>query len=59
MSKFLSLKPARPGLIVRDPQTLAALPDAGADVADTPYWRRRLKDGDVEQKPRPTAKKKD
>jgi hypothetical protein len=40
------LKP-QGGLIVKDPITLRALPAEGAKVVLTPYWKRRLRDGDV------------
>jgi hypothetical protein len=38
---------AAPGLVCRDPDLLDLLPDEGRDVPDTPYWQRRLRDGDV------------
>lgn len=38
------------GLTVRDPLTFQALPSEGAEVSLTPYWNRRLADGDVHQK---------
>lgn len=37
----------RPGLVVRDPQTLKPLPAEGAEVAASSHWRRRIADGDV------------
>lgn len=41
------LKPARPDLVVRDPQTHQPLPaDGDLKPLDT-YWQRRLIDGDV------------
>jgi hypothetical protein len=40
------LKPARDGLRVRQPDG-RLLPAEGARVAITPYWLRRLNDGDV------------
>lgn len=37
-----------PGCLVRDPQTREPLPPEGKDVGPlTPYWHRRLRDGDV------------
>jgi len=45
------LRPARDGLLVRDPTTGIPLPAAGAECTLTGpagrYWRRRLRDGDV------------
>lgn len=43
----MKVKPARPGLIIRDPHTRRALPDEGGDVPETSFWLRRLRDGDV------------
>lgn len=43
----MNVKPAKPGTVVRDPQTYERLPDEGAEVPDTSYWRRRLDQGDV------------
>jgi hypothetical protein len=41
------VKPAK-GRAVRDPATLALLPEEGRNVPDNdPFWRRRLRDGDV------------
>ncbi len=57
MKKPLNLKPTNPDLIVRDPNNRKALPVDGAEVPDTPYWRRRLKDGDVEKAKRSSKKK--
>jgi hypothetical protein len=42
-----TLKPARPGLLVRDPVTKRALPPEGAQVTFSSYWVRRLDEGDV------------
>ncbi len=36
-----------PGRTVRDPKTLEALPAEGRAVEMTPFWKRRLADGDV------------
>lgn len=41
------LKPAMPGLIVRDPKTAKPLPAEGELKTLTDYWRRRLRDNDV------------
>ena len=38
------------GLTVRDPLTLQALPAEGAEVNLTPYWTRRVADGDVRRR---------
>lgn len=35
------------GLSVRDPVKGVALPVEGAEVPDSIFWRRRLRDGDV------------
>lgn len=37
-----------PGLLVRDPATMAELPPEGIEVAETDlHWARLLRDGDV------------
>lgn len=41
------LKPAVPGLKVRDPKSYALLPDDGAEKEMNTYWRRRIACGDV------------
>jgi hypothetical protein len=46
MSNTYAVKPA-PGRIVPDPEYGDDLPAEGRDVPKTPYWVRRLKDGDV------------
>lgn len=43
------LTPKR-GLVVRDPLTGLQLPAEGAEVSMTPYWLRRMADGDVHEK---------
>lgn len=43
----MNVKPTTPGTVVRDPITMQRLPDEGAEVPDTEYWRRRLAQGDV------------
>lgn len=44
--KTLHLKP-RSGLIVPDPDRKDELPASGRTVVSSPYWHRRIKDGDV------------
>lgn len=40
---------AAPGRNPRDPISMATLPPEGREVRDTdPFWRRRLRDADVE-----------
>lgn len=41
---------------VPDPQAGDLLPAEGRTVDDTPYWRRRLSDGDVTLNPQAKAK---
>ncbi len=42
------------GRQVRDPRKVFFdLPSEGREVQDSPYWRRRLKEGDVTVKPQP------
>lgn len=43
----MRVRPATPGAIIRDPKTKKALPDDGANVGRSLYWRRRLRDGSV------------
>lgn len=43
----MKVRPATPETKVRDPERGGHLPAAGAEVPDTEYWRRRLRDGDV------------
>lgn len=43
----MKLKPTA-GRAVRDPVKGTLLPATGAEVGDSPFWRRRLRDGDVE-----------
>ncbi len=50
----IKLKP-RKGIRVLDPATRKPLPERGEKVTLTTYWRRRLRDGDVEQ-PQPPRK---
>lgn len=48
MDARLYVKPARPGLRVVDPDSGLALPEEGAEIRTTTYWRRRIRCGDVE-----------
>ncbi len=41
------VKPARAGLIVRDPITLRPLPETGAEVPETSYWLLHMRDGAI------------
>ena len=43
----INVKPARPGLVVRDPRSKRPLPENGGMVPDNSFWRRRLRSGDV------------
>ena len=44
----ITVKPANPELIVRDPfDNMQPLPASGKIVADSSYWRRRQMDEDV------------
>jgi len=36
-----------PGALVRDPFTKRPLPLEGAEVPETSFWLRRLRDGDI------------
>ena len=47
MINRLTIRPAVPGSVIRDPRTRRPLPDAGESVSDSSFWRRRLLDGDV------------
>ena len=42
-----TLWPAREGQICRDPVTKQPLPATGRNVVLSPYWQRRLIDGDA------------
>jgi len=43
----MHIKPS-PGLVVRDPVTMAKIPAEGVEVGDYDlYWAARLRDGDV------------
>lgn len=43
----MRVKPASPGLLVRDPVSKRALPEEGREVPESSYWMRRLRAGDV------------
>lgn len=43
----LTIKPAKPDLIVRDPDTGQPLAADGEVKPGNSYWLRRLRDGDV------------
>ncbi len=47
MSDTIFVKPARAGLVVRDPATRQKLAADGESKRRTPYWLRRIADGDV------------
>ncbi|QPC44004.1 DUF2635 domain-containing protein [Kaustia mangrovi] len=53
------VKPANSEIKVRDPRTMDHIPEVGRNVPETPYWRRRLRDGDVvtARPPKPTKAK--
>ncbi len=44
-----------PGRAVRDPVKGLLLPESGADVPDSGFWRRRLRDEDVSIVPTATV----
>ena len=55
MPRMLNLRPVH-GARVLDPDAVpvpAPLPVEGKMVEDTPYWRRRLRAGEVERVPEP------
>lgn len=35
------------GIVIRDPDLKTHLPAEGREVPDTPFWHRRIMDGDV------------
>jgi hypothetical protein len=51
----MRVKPA-PGRKVRDPRSMQFLPEAGREVPDQPFWRRRIRDGDVIEEKAAAAK---
>lgn len=58
---LIHIRPAK-GLRVLDPETRQPLPEEGAEVPLSTFWRRRLRAGDVErvktEAAKPPAKKK-
>lgn len=54
----VTVKPARSGLIVLDPNTGRALPEEGDEVLRTSYWRRAINAGDVVIVPQPSKTSK-
>ncbi|CAD5879556.1 Protein of uncharacterised function (DUF2635) [Escherichia coli] len=44
--KTIFIKPA-PGCLIRDPDTMTPLSQDGEEKPFTPFWCRRLNDGDV------------
>jgi len=45
---LVTIKPARSGLILRDPDDgYSLIPDAGKQVVSSVYWQRRIDDGDA------------
>lgn len=55
MPDTMFIKPARPGLIVRDPVTREALPTEGREVPRSSFWIRRLTAGDVVDAAKPAG----
>lgn len=56
MTTRITVRPAA-GRAVPDPEAGDLLPDAGREVPDNAYWRRRLADGDITvETPTKTAK---
>lgn len=53
----MRVKPAK-GRAVRDPITMQLLPDDGREVPLNPFWRRRLRDGDVVEDKPPAARQR-
>ena len=45
--KFMKIKPAKPGLRIRDPETKRPIPDEGKKVKWSSYWERRKLDGSI------------
>ena len=46
MSHTIRIKP-KAGFQIVDPETRDRLPPEGRTVNDSPYWQRRITDGDV------------
>ncbi|MDE7372422.1 MAG: DUF2635 domain-containing protein [Desulfovibrio sp.] len=58
--KTAFVRPARPGVLLRDPATGEAIPPEGALVTlsgTRAFWLRRVKDGDAEMGPEQPAGK--
>lgn len=55
MSKRITVLPAV-GRAVPDPEAGDLLPTEGREVSDSPWWRRRLADGDITTKAAKVAK---
>lgn len=58
--KTAFIRPARPGVLLRDPATGETIPPEGAVVALSgrrAYWLRRVKDGDAVMSPEKPAEK--
>jgi len=55
MSNRITVVPAT-GRVVPDPEAGDLLPDAGREVLDSAWWRRRLADGDITLKTAKAAK---
>lgn len=49
----------KPGLTVRDPETKRPVPAEGAEVPQSGYWMRRLRDGDLVAGSPPKAPRSD
>ena len=43
------------GLKIRDPLTKLFIPDEGCNVVESPFWHRRINDGDAEIVSAPAA----
>ena len=56
MEKKILIKPAKSGLVIRDPQTFEKLPPEGKKLTVTTYWRRRKAEGSVIFGDAPSAK---
>lgn len=41
----------KPGLVIRDPLDMTIISTDGKIVLKTPFWMRRIKDGDVSLEP--------
>ena len=57
MAKNLFVRPSREGLLVRTREGGHRILDAdGETVAMTPYWQKRLREGDVVEAKKPSTK---